>query len=337
MPRASNASGRSQPILLLVTERQAYAFDLSVTFRVTIGRHDSNDLQLDSRTVSSYHAEILSSAEGTYISDLRSTNGTYVNDRRIDRQRLSSGDVIRAGSYLITVTLKRRGKRLDDFLRGKEDGSFGVGTEGRLISVRAGSEHATKTLPSRDLRDLSLADLLMIVSANELTAMLRVERSTEQGWILLDKGRILDAECGRARGEKALYRLFGWKQASWKIANRPAAPVRPTISLPTDTLIMEGMQQNEEMEKLLMVLPPLIMPLRLNGDSALPLCALSPAELEIFQTVVRHKTLGRVLEESPLTDFRVVRLVHSLLRKKLFEFSEQPSALLDRTMVFRRD
>ena len=47
----------SDSLLVLVTEGDVHAFDMSHTFRVGIGRHESNELQLDSRTVSNYHAE----------------------------------------------------------------------------------------------------------------------------------------------------------------------------------------------------------------------------------------------------------------------------------------
>ena len=46
-------------LLLLATEQNVHAFALSETFRVALGRHDSNDVQLRSRSVSNFHAEIM--------------------------------------------------------------------------------------------------------------------------------------------------------------------------------------------------------------------------------------------------------------------------------------
>jgi hypothetical protein len=68
----------SQNVLLLATEKKVYGFDLLETFRVAIGRHDSNDLRFNSRNVSNYHAEILIELDGLVLHDLGSTNGTYV-------------------------------------------------------------------------------------------------------------------------------------------------------------------------------------------------------------------------------------------------------------------
>ncbi len=73
-------------ILLLASEQNVHAFDPSDTARIAIGRHDSNDLQLRSRTVSNYHAEILYEGNDPLLRDLGSTNGTYVNEESIEQE-----------------------------------------------------------------------------------------------------------------------------------------------------------------------------------------------------------------------------------------------------------
>jgi hypothetical protein len=57
----------------------------------------------------------------------------------------------------------------------------------------------------------------------------------------------------------------------------------------------------------------------LKEDCPLPLTAHSPAEIEIFQAIIRHETIEKVLERSPWTDVRVARLIASLLGKGVFE------------------
>jgi hypothetical protein len=84
-----------------------------------------------------------------------------------------------------------------------------------------------------------------------------------------------------------------------------------------------------ELGKLVAGLPPLASPLRLKEDCPLPLTAHSPAEIEIFQAIIRHETIGNVLEKSPWTDVRVARLIESLLRKGVFE--ARPPGEMDET------
>ncbi len=338
MTQPGSEPGKSSQVLLLSTEQQVYAFELANTDRIGIGRHDSNDLRLVSRTVSNYHAEVLNEAEGLLLRDLDSTNGSFVNGKRIERQRIKSGDRVRIGNYMLTVHLKPFESPDEGFFRYKRDPEhFGVGAAGNLISLRASTELAQKTLQARDPGDLSLPDLLKILTTNARPVMLVLKREGgEEARIYVDKDRVVHTEYGRAIGEKALYRLFGWQRATYKVMGFPTTAAIPqTIILPTDTLIMEGMQQVGELGRLVTQLPPMEVPLRLKEDCTLPVSAHSSAEIEIYQCIIRHLTIARVLEETPMADFRALRLIHALLRKGVFEVSETPDTLLEETFVFR--
>jgi hypothetical protein len=102
-----------------------------------------------------------------------------------------------------------------------------------------------------------------------------------------------------------------------------------------ESLISEGLHQLEEIEQISPILPPPVVPLRLKEDCPLPLCQLSPAEIEIFQAIIRHETTERVLEESSLTDSKILTIIFSLLRKKVFTVADTSSSLLEETFVLR--
>jgi hypothetical protein len=324
-------------LLLLATEQQVHAFSLSETFRIALGRHDSNDIQLRSRTVSNYHAEILKEAEDLVLHDLRSTNGTYVNDESIRKRRLKSGDRIRLGNHVMTVHLKPLDSREDGFIRYRRNPeSFGVGTRGHIISLRAGSKQAVTTIRVRDPHDLTLADLLKILTTNAHSVMVLVKKGGEEGRIFVRKDRIVHAEYGESRAEKALYRMFGWLEATYHVMEFPKAPSVPhTIDLPPDTLIMEGMQQVDEVKRLLHQLPPPDIRLRLKEDCPLPLTAHTSAEIEVLQELIRFRTINALLEETTMPDVRALRLIHSLVRKQVFEVADTSGSLLQETFIFR--
>jgi len=66
--------------------------------RNTVGRDSSRaDIVLDDETISGEHARIQFEQGQFYIYDLASTNGTYVNNRRVQRQMMMDGDVLRFG------------------------------------------------------------------------------------------------------------------------------------------------------------------------------------------------------------------------------------------------
>ena len=52
LQRSEQVTAADANMLILATEKQVFGFDLLETFRVAIGRHDSNDLSFDSRNVS---------------------------------------------------------------------------------------------------------------------------------------------------------------------------------------------------------------------------------------------------------------------------------------------
>jgi chromosome segregation ATPase len=63
----------------------------------TVGRVHTNDIAIDSGSVSRYHARIVIQPEGVWLIDLQSTNGCGVNGRRISRQILCDGDAVIIG------------------------------------------------------------------------------------------------------------------------------------------------------------------------------------------------------------------------------------------------
>jgi hypothetical protein len=73
--------------------------------RTRIGRGSDNELVLDTKHVSRYHAVLLAGPVHTSIEDLNSTNGVFVNGKRVARQVLKDGDRVTIGrtNYRYTV------------------------------------------------------------------------------------------------------------------------------------------------------------------------------------------------------------------------------------------
>lgn len=71
-----------------------------------VGRAKTNDIVLNDRDVSRFHATFSASQNGIVLSDLASTNGTFVNGRRITTPvDLMSNDVVTLGNIRIDVQL----------------------------------------------------------------------------------------------------------------------------------------------------------------------------------------------------------------------------------------
>jgi hypothetical protein len=76
---------------------QGQVFNLGAETALSIGRAPTNDIPITDSAVSGEHCRIRPE-NGVYVlHDLKSTNGTFVNEKRVERHRLSEGDVIRVG------------------------------------------------------------------------------------------------------------------------------------------------------------------------------------------------------------------------------------------------
>lgn len=305
-------------MLLLATERQVYAFNLQEKTRVTIGRHASNDLHLESRTVSNFHAEIVFEDGHLTLQDLGSTNGTYVDRRRIDARRIDSEDEIRIGNHLIRVDRKPAGSEAEA-TRISPTPLIAAGTRGHIVSARARSD-AQQTALANKVSDLTVADLIKRMATNPLTLRALVRRGAEAARIWTTGTKVVHAELGKVVGEKALYRVFAWPDGEYELSDVDTSdPLPQSISLPLDTLITEGLVHGEELGKLVARLPPMQAALRLKEDCQVPITDHSPAEVEVFRSIIRYETIAATLESSPVADVRVLRLIESLLEKGVFE------------------
>jgi hypothetical protein len=65
--------------------------------RTRIGRGTDNDLVLDTKHISRYHAVFLAGPVHTSVEDLKSTNGVFVNGKRVSRHILKDGDRVTVG------------------------------------------------------------------------------------------------------------------------------------------------------------------------------------------------------------------------------------------------
>ena len=89
---------RLQPSLTITRGAgEGEVFNLSMETAVSIGRAPTNDIPVVDNAVSGEHCRIRPEGGAFVLHDLQSTNGTFVNEKRVERHRLSEGDVIRVG------------------------------------------------------------------------------------------------------------------------------------------------------------------------------------------------------------------------------------------------
>lgn len=74
--------------------------------KITIGRDPKNNVVLNDKMVSRFHAEIQKIKADFFVTDLNSSNGTYVNNVRVPEGKyikLKKNDRIRLGKNELTI------------------------------------------------------------------------------------------------------------------------------------------------------------------------------------------------------------------------------------------
>jgi len=101
---------------------------------------------------------------------------------------------------------------------------------------------------SGSLSEISIPDILQILSNARRTGLLTITSSKGVGEIYLDSGRIVDAIYSGLRGEEAFYQIIGWEDGTFNL-DPDVLMLGATINRSTDGLIMEGLRRLDESKR----------------------------------------------------------------------------------------
>ncbi len=131
---------------------------------IGLGRHPENDIVLDDRTLSRFHARIEKRANSYVVVDLGAQNGVHKNGLRIEKESaLESGDRIELGRYVAVFEVLSKATKVErpPGQNGAANGAAGNGHKGppAATPVKAKSGKPTPAQPEADLDvDVNLDD-----------------------------------------------------------------------------------------------------------------------------------------------------------------------------------
>ena len=97
------------------------------------------------------------------------------------------------------------------------------------------------------LAEMSLSDVVQIVSHGAKTCSLHLDFGTQHGEVHFRRGAICDAFFGGHRGEEAFYALLAMgDEGSFRIHPETAAEEEPSIEASTQALLLEGLRRLDE-------------------------------------------------------------------------------------------
>jgi hypothetical protein len=173
-----------------------------------------------------------------------------------------------------------------------------------------------------DLRQVSVVDLLQLLSMNRRSGTLSVTTQRGSGEVRLQDGEVFDAVFRRQEGEKALYRLVGENEGSFAFTSGAAATLR-RVEIPTSALLMEGMRQLDEVraKRARLGATSLALEREVSSEAA-------RVEQEIAGALGVPRSLDELLDELATSDLELLETIERMLAsghlKRLDEASPRP-------------
>ena len=132
------------------------------------------------------------------------------------------------------------------------------------------------------LSHMSVADLLQVFAMNKKSGRLTLRFGDEAADVILVDGRVRDARGPNVTGEKSLFRYLARRQGTFAfLPGRPATVDR--IKRTVDDLLLEGMRQADEFQRLVDRLPTPGTLVFLTSDPSLPPSSEEPVEAELLR------------------------------------------------------
>lgn len=213
--------------------------------------------------------------------------------------RAGAGDETRAGHYLK--------KPLD------EEEALA-----RIEQLLRATDAARRSTAGADLggnlAQLPLPDLLQVLAMNRKTGRLGLGDDRLRGEIELEGGCVTGVTAGRVSGEKALVRLLTLREGQF--AFTPAEPAGDgRESRRIEELVLDGLRQIDEMEKLLPSAPAANEVVSLVGPPSSVQADASPAMAEVLSLLAVPRTCQELLDRARAADLEVLRAVVILLAR----------------------
>jgi len=301
---APKPGARSYVLRFISGKYQGGEFPVASEKQILIGRSSDLDMVLVEDMVSRKHARIAMQADQIWIEDLGSTNGTFVNGEKIKRARLKEGDRVLIGTSILKLIAGDAPKEGMDVKRELEN----------VAQARRTSQQRTM---SGAIDEVPLPDLLQLFGTSKKSGVLVIRTDDDVGKIYLKKGQISFAiinDLDDVQPLKSLYRMLTWQKGLFDLDPPEEREFPNEMNSSVQEVLMEGMRQLDEFNRIRDDLPDLSAKLSLNAPLIPPLRDLKPDELDVLQLAHNYGVFETMLNKSLATDLTTAEIVQKLLK-----------------------
>jgi CheY-like chemotaxis protein len=169
-----------------------------------------------------------------------------------------------------------------------------------------------------DLAQVGLVDVIQLLHQSNRSGRLSVEREEagqprDRGEIWLREGAVIQAAVPpRAQDEKALYRMMGWRAGTFAFV--PSDELRtPRIQTPTRALLLEGIRQQGEWDRLARGLPPDSAHVALAVPRTQLPNVVHPVAQEVLLLLDAYDDVRSIVDHCTHPDYQVLRTLQTLI------------------------
>jgi hypothetical protein len=167
------------------------------------------------------------------------------------------------------------------------------------------------------LTELSLPDVIQLVSASGKSGAFHIDKDGERGKIFLHEGQIVDAAIGSLRGEHAVYEMATWTEGSFSF-NPGEEPDETTIQASNASLMMEAARRLDEWRVLARKIPSLdVVPYFPPREQGQDQVTLSPQEWVLVTRIDGSHSIEEIAGELQWGAFDVSKLLFGLITSGL--------------------
>jgi CheY-like chemotaxis protein len=169
-----------------------------------------------------------------------------------------------------------------------------------------------------NLEQMGMAEVVQTLGMSKKTGGLKILHQGRVGKIYFEQGDIIQASLDTYKDEEAVYRILTWKEGYFEFDSKDTGT--HTISKSTNSVLMEGFQQQEEFLKYQEAMPPFTSMLRLSMPDRTR--ELKPVSQKVAACIDGHRTIQEIVDMSQLNYLMTVKVLYTFLKKSLAEAIE---------------
>jgi hypothetical protein len=162
-----------------------------------------------------------------------------------------------------------------------------------------------------NLAQLSLLDILKMLSSGKRSGRLDIHQGAKSGEIYLQYGTLIHAVSGTHLGENVVYTLMGWLDGDFSFTPDIEASEQ-SINVSTEQIMLEAARQADQWRDIKEVLSSTDAVFNISASGSTNTVSLKPIEWQVLAQINGQRSVIEIAEHLQLPEFEVAKIIYSL-------------------------